>query len=106
MNLTVEQIMDTCQDCGLRVEPCADRLLVVDERHKPPYVPQTLFLLLVESCDEIRERLRVGHLAMQVLRGEFTGASDSTIKAVADELRAVPHPLAGSALEMLEDATL
>jgi hypothetical protein len=75
MNLTVEQIMDTCHDCGLRVEPCGDRLLVVDEVRREPYVPESLFHLLVEHRDEIRERLRVGHLAKQILYGEFDAAT-------------------------------
>ena len=75
MNLTIEQIVETCHDVGLRIEPFGDRLLVVDEVRREPYVPESLFRLLVEHRDEIRERLRVGHLAKQILYGEFDAAT-------------------------------
>jgi hypothetical protein len=97
--VTTDQLILLCPDIGLRLEPCDDRLLVVDERHHEPYIPSELFLLLVEHRDEIRDRLRAVHLCKQILCGEFDGADRLVADQVAVELQALaPSPIRNAAL--------
>ena len=100
--MTSQELIEVCSDIGLRVEPAGLRLLVVDTQHDQPYIPHGLFLLLVERRDEIRDRLRVGHLAKQILLGEFDSCGVSTHQKLTTDLRSVPHPLVQRALERME----
>lgn len=88
--MTATDLVETCIEMGLRIEPHEDRLLVVDTRHAEPYVPSELFLMLVERRDEIRDRLRDAHFLRQVACGEFDGADGATINRVAAELQKLP----------------
>ena len=100
--MTALDIVGICADLGLRIEPFEQRLLIVDERHDPPFVAENLFHLLVENRDEIRDQLTAGHLYKQILLGEHDGSDDSARRALAASLRTAGHPLARRALERLE----
>jgi hypothetical protein len=102
--MTALDIIGLCADCGLRVEPFDDRLLVVDERHDEPYIPERLFLLLVEHRDEIRDRLHAGYFLKAVLLGELDGLTGAAVNEIrsAIEKHYPPCPARDAALARLE----
>jgi hypothetical protein len=97
-------LVEICNNLGLRIEPCENRLLVVDTQHEPPYVPEHLFRLLVEHRDEIRDRLCAAHLCKAVLLGEFSGSDRNIVAQIIVELqRHLPTcPARDAALARLE----